>query len=336
MPRPPPSARPVVRPGPRRGSGRPRPATRAGGAGRRPRPGARLRHRPATPSRSRAAGHDVTGVDLDPAMLARAQRAADAAGTAVAPAGPPGRGRRAHDPPAGCRRLRPGGRSRSTRSSSMGSRADQAAAVATLAAHLAPGGLAMVDAWLPDAEDLARYDGRLVLEWTREDPATGRTVTKSGSAIYEAASSSVVLTTIFEEGAQGEAPVRWVRVDRLRLVTPGRARRVRRGRRARRRDAGRRLRPRSLDGGAERVVMVATRRYGRVRAVPLPAGPDRTFAGGRGVPDRVVESERGRSDSPARRRGRPAGRAVHPRTPDDPGGDQAARRRQRRQQGRSA
>ena len=52
----------------------------------------------------------------------------------------------------------------------MGTRADQAAAVATLAAHLAPGGLAIVDAWLPDAEDLARYDGRLVLEWVRERP----------------------------------------------------------------------------------------------------------------------------------------------------------------------
>ena len=97
----------------------------------------------------------------------------------------------------------------------MGTRADQAAAVATLAAHLAPGGLAVVDAWLPDADDLARYDGRLVLEWVREDPATGRTVTKTGSAVYDAATASVRLTTIFEEGHAGEPPVRWVRVDRL-------------------------------------------------------------------------------------------------------------------------
>ena len=87
----------------------------------------------------------------------------------------------------------------------MGTRADQAAAVATLAAHLAPGGLAMVDAWLPDAEDLARYDGRLVLEWVRDDPETGRTVTKTGSAIYEASTGVTVgLTTIFEEGRPGE------------------------------------------------------------------------------------------------------------------------------------
>ena len=44
----------------------------------------------------------------------------------------------------------------------MGTRREQAEAVATLAAHLAPGGLAVVDAWLPDADDLSRYDGRLV------------------------------------------------------------------------------------------------------------------------------------------------------------------------------
>ncbi len=118
----------------------------------------------------------------------------------------------------------------------------------------------MVDAWLPDAEDLARYDGRLVLEWIREDPETGRTVTKSGSAIYEAASASVLLTTIFEEGRQGEPPVRWVRVDRLRLVTPDELAAFAEA-------AGLAVETLAgdydlgpLDGGAERVVMVATRR----------------------------------------------------------------------------
>ncbi len=163
-------------------------------------------------------GFEVTGVDLDQAMLARARRLADAAGRSVA------------------RRLRlVEGDARSVRLPEagafglaciplnsiflMGSRADQAAAVATLAAHLEPGGLAMVDAWLPDAEDLARYDGRLVLEWVRTDPETGNEVTKTGSAIYDAASSSVRLTTIFEEGRPGEAPVRWVRTDRLRLLS---------------------------------------------------------------------------------------------------------------------
>ena len=102
----------------------------------------------------------------------------------------------------------------------MGGRADQAAAVATLAAHLAPGGLAVVDAWLPDAEDLARYDGRLILEWVREEPGTGRTVTKTGSAVFDQTTGITRLTTIFEAGLPGEAPVRWVRADRLRLVSP--------------------------------------------------------------------------------------------------------------------
>ena len=155
--------RPALRPRPPRGPGRPRPVPRA------------RRRGPAAPSSSSPsgsgrlavplaeAGHEVTGVDLDPAMLARARVRADAAGRAVARAAPP--------------------RARATRARSacptparfrlafiplnsiflMGTRADQAAAVATLAAHLAPGGLAVVDAWLPDADDLARYDGRLVL-----------------------------------------------------------------------------------------------------------------------------------------------------------------------------
>jgi SAM-dependent methyltransferase len=165
------------------------------------------------------AGHEVTGVDLDPAMLARARERADAAGKAVA--------RRVQLVEGDARSIRlpdAGGFALAFIPLNsiflVGSRADQAAAVATLAAHLAPGGIALVDAWLPDAEDLARYDGRLVLEWAREDPGSGRLVTKTCSAHYDATTASVLLTTLFEEGAHGEPAVRWVRVDRLRLVTP--------------------------------------------------------------------------------------------------------------------
>jgi SAM-dependent methyltransferase len=164
-------------------------------------------------------GHEVTGVDIDPAMLARARDRADAAGRAVS--------RRVRLEEGDARSIRlpdAGDYQLATIPLNsiflMGTRLDQAAAIATLAAHLGKGGLAMVDAWLPDAEDLARYDGRLVLEWVREDPGSGRIVTKTGSAAYDPTSSSVRLTTIFEEGGPGEAPVRWVRVDRLRLVTP--------------------------------------------------------------------------------------------------------------------
>ena len=73
-----------------------------------------------------------------------------------------------------------------------------------MALHLAPGGLAVVDVWLPDAEDLARFDGRIVLEWPRLDPETGAIVTKTDSAQHDASSATVTLTTIFEEGGQGE------------------------------------------------------------------------------------------------------------------------------------
>jgi SAM-dependent methyltransferase len=163
------------------------------------------------------AGYEITGVDLDPAMLARARAAAVTAGPAVA--------RRLHLVEADARTVRlPGvgafGLAFVPLNSIflMGGRADQAAAVATLAAHLAPGGLAVVDAWLPGADDLGRYDGRIVLEWVRRDPATGRTVTKSGSAAHDATTGIVHLTTLFEEGMQGEPPVRWVREDRLRLI----------------------------------------------------------------------------------------------------------------------
>ncbi len=88
----------------------------------------------------------------------------------------------------------------------------------TLADHLAPGGLAVVDVWLPDADDLGRYDGRLVLEYARHDPETGFTVTKVGSALHDAATATVILTTIYEEGEAGAPAARWVRRDHLRLV----------------------------------------------------------------------------------------------------------------------
>jgi hypothetical protein len=100
----------------------------------------------------------------------------------------------------------------------LASRAAQREAFRTMAAHLAPGGLAVVDVWLPDAEDLARFDGRVILEWPRTDPETGRVVTKAGSANHDAATGSITLTAIYEEGRQGEPAARWIRRDRLRLV----------------------------------------------------------------------------------------------------------------------
>jgi hypothetical protein len=99
------------------------------------------------------------------------------------------------------------------------SRAAQRAAWEALAAHLVPGGVAAVDTWLPDAHDLARYDGRLHLEYHRPDPETGRWVTKTAAAQHDAATQTVALTTIYEEGDPGQPASRWIRRDVVRLVT---------------------------------------------------------------------------------------------------------------------
>jgi len=165
------------------------------------------------------AGHVVTGVDLDPAMLDRARtRARAGGGTATAD--------RLELIEGDLVDLRlPNAGSFGLAFIALNSllvlatRAGQQAALRTLAEHLAPGGLAVVDVWIPDAEDLGRFDGRISLEWPRIDPETGVIVTKAGSAQHDAASGTVTLTTIFEEGSQGSSVRRWVRRDRLRLVS---------------------------------------------------------------------------------------------------------------------
>ena len=165
-----------------------------------------------------AAGHSVTAVDRDPAMLGRARERASAAGI------PEGRLELIE---ADLLELSPPDPPRHALAfialnslMLLASREAQRAALRALAAHLRPGGLAAVDAWVPDADDLARFDGRVFLEWIREDPSSGRHVTKSGSALHDATSGTLVLSAIFEEAAQGQAPRRWIRQDRLRLIGP--------------------------------------------------------------------------------------------------------------------
>jgi SAM-dependent methyltransferase len=97
--------------------------------------------------------------------------------------------------------------------------AGQRGALATMARLLAPGGVAVVDAWQPGPADLVAFDGRISLEWLRTDPDTGREVPKKMAAWYEHLRRLVTLTTMFEEGAPGEAPSRWVRQDALRLIS---------------------------------------------------------------------------------------------------------------------
>jgi SAM-dependent methyltransferase len=163
------------------------------------------------------AGHAVTGVDRDASMLTRARARAAEAGI------PPER-LALHEADLVDVRLSDAGRyafALLALNSLMvlPDRDTQRAAFRTLAAHLAPGGLAAVDAWLPDADDLGRYDGRVILEWIRPDPTTGALVTKTGSAVHDAATGTIVLTAVFDEAPQGGSPTRWIRQDRLRLVS---------------------------------------------------------------------------------------------------------------------
>jgi SAM-dependent methyltransferase len=166
-----------------------------------------------------AAGHRVVGVDLDPAMLARAAARARESG------------------PAAAERLAlvqgdlvdvdvPGEGDFGLVILGLNSilllaeRGRQRRAIRRMFEHLRPGGLAVIDTWLPGAEDLVRFDGRVSLEWLRTDPQTGREVIKQAAAWYDAGSRLVTLTTIFDEAEPGSPPVRWTRSDALRLVSP--------------------------------------------------------------------------------------------------------------------
>lgn len=164
-----------------------------------------------------AAGHPLTAVDLDPAMIERGRARAAHAGL------PDGRLTWVaadlldlHLPDEGSYAF---GFLALNSVMLLPTREAQRAALRALASHLAPGGLAAVDAWLPDADDLARFDGRVILEWPRTDPDTGDVVTKAGSAIHDAATNTITLTSIYEQGSQGGTVHRWVRRDRLRLVS---------------------------------------------------------------------------------------------------------------------
>jgi len=161
-------------------------------------------------------GRRVVAVDLDPAMLARARGAADAAGGRAA--------RRLELVDADVHGYRhPDAGRFGLAIVALGSllllpgRAAQRAVFTTLVAHLAPGGVAVVDVPLLDADDLSRYDGRLTLDWVRHGP-DGSVVTKTSSARHDATARTVALVSIFEEGLPGREVARTVRVDRLHLL----------------------------------------------------------------------------------------------------------------------
>jgi SAM-dependent methyltransferase len=166
------------------------------------------------------AGHQVTAVDNDPQMLARA-------GRAWAASRPAGRGKAAKGSldcvEADLTRLsldaRYGLAFIGLNSLLLLDGPDaQRRAMQVLATHLRLGGVAIVDVLLPDAAELAAYDGRLTLDWIREDDETGETVTKLSSARHDAASATVTLTTLYDTVAANGGPLeRTRRVDQLTL-----------------------------------------------------------------------------------------------------------------------
>jgi SAM-dependent methyltransferase len=164
-------------------------------------------------------GHRVVGVDLDRAMLARARGRVAAAGVGEHIELVEGDMVAAATDPTVLR----GGPYRLAILALqsiliLNTPEGQKSVVKAMADLLAPGGLAVVDTWLPTPADLVGFDGRLSFEWQRTDPETGHDVTKVLAAWYDHVRRRVTLTTFFDEGRQGAPPVRWTRTDQLRLI----------------------------------------------------------------------------------------------------------------------
>jgi SAM-dependent methyltransferase len=169
-----------------------------------------------------AAGYSVVGVDIDEAMLARGRARLATAGRGAA-----GRVQLIEAD------MTEAAENAAVRASGpyelavlalnsiliLTTPARQRAVLSTMAQALAPGGVAVVDVWLPVPADLTAFDGRLSLDWLRIDPETGHEVTKSSAAWFDPTSRLVTLVTTFEEGPPGTAPVRWTRQDALRMIT---------------------------------------------------------------------------------------------------------------------
>jgi SAM-dependent methyltransferase len=166
-----------------------------------------------------AAGHVVTAVDVDPHMLARARQAwaalpgaeknaAGALETIEADLTTLDLGRRFGLVILALNSLLllPG-------------RHAQLTGLRAMARHLAPAGRAVLDVWLPGPDDLALYDGRLSVEWTRPDDERGETVAKLVSARYDAALATARVSTFFDAWSNASAQLRRVaREDELSFL----------------------------------------------------------------------------------------------------------------------
>jgi SAM-dependent methyltransferase len=95
----------------------------------------------------------------------------------------------------------------------------QLAALRAISRHLAPAGRAVIDAVLPAPDDLVLYDGRLELAWLRDDPDTGARVAKLWAARHEPATGVARIDTLYDIWPAGGGPVRrLVRSDEMHLL----------------------------------------------------------------------------------------------------------------------
>lgn len=165
-----------------------------------------------------AAGHTVTAVDNDAAMLARAatrwQRTRDRArkpgklGLVEADVTSLKLGKRFDLVIVALNSLL-----------LLDGRAAQQKAVRVIADHLKPDGRAVIDVWLPTPDDLVLYDGRLVLDWVRDDAQTGQRVSKTTAARYESATRTAHIATFFDAWSDGKTVTRAERHDTVTFTS---------------------------------------------------------------------------------------------------------------------
>jgi hypothetical protein len=67
--------------------------------------------------------------------------------------------------------------------------------------------------------DLVLYDGRLVLDWVRDDESTGEHVAKTTSVRYMSAARTAEVTSFFDAWQDGDAARRTVRADRISFLS---------------------------------------------------------------------------------------------------------------------
>lgn len=162
-----------------------------------------------------AAGHNVTGVDIDRHMLARA-------GTAWSDGQATARGS-LHLIRADMTTLQLEQRFDLVILGFnsillLPNRDAQQRIVETMRDHLTPDGRVVIDVWQPAPEDLALYDGRHIEEWLKHDAQTNGLVSKGTSAHYDPGSRHATVVTVFESKSEGQPPTRVNRRDEIRFV----------------------------------------------------------------------------------------------------------------------